>query len=373
MPLYVFQTVYQPRKLPKKKGKEEELAKMDQGMRPRPIMAHLASRKPKFLAPGFSEDSKQKKVIEELSWEENKGEAGVAGVIKIDEGVEASVGDVPLLRKGKTGAFSQPKKKAVEVVDNYAVCNPPPLQRTLSVTAAREVVLDIPPKVPQSSRGSDGGSYDSKRKLKELIGPPGARIPDDAVRNLPFYLAMGARAFKKYFNPRWEDLASHGDFEDVLEASLAATLQADFKESDTNVLHLTKKLDDANAAQKVTAEALKAANEEKKRLLEELSLHRAEAEGLRGSLEASEKGRKDAEAEIVRLLDQQKEMKKKMESVEANYVANFHNTEAYTNFSDYFAKVGHQEVLAALRSEHPDFSISSLEVKFLPPHDGDDC
>ncbi|KAL2497852.1 hypothetical protein Adt_23402 [Abeliophyllum distichum] len=124
-------------------------------------------------------------------------------------------------------------------------------------------------------------------------------------------------------------------------------LRVDFKESDTNVLHLTKKLDDANAAQK--------------------------AEGLRGSLEASEKGRNDAEAEIVRLLDQKNEMEKKMESVEADYVENFHNTEVYTNFSDYFAKVGHQEVLAALILEYPDFSISSLEARFPPPDDGDDC
>ncbi|KAL2481183.1 hypothetical protein Adt_34149 [Abeliophyllum distichum] len=71
-------------------------------------------------------------------------------------------------------------------------------------------------------------------------------------------------------------------------------LHVDFKEFDTNVLHLTKKLDDANVAQKVTADALEAENEEKKRLLEELSLHRVEAEGLQESLEASEKGQKDA-------------------------------------------------------------------------------
>ncbi|KAL2526478.1 hypothetical protein Adt_11532 [Abeliophyllum distichum] len=170
---------------------------MDQGMRPRPTMVCLASSKPKSLASGSSEDSKQKKVIDELCLERNKREAVVTGS----------------------------KKKAVEVVDNYAVCSPPPLQRTLSVTTAGEVVLDIPPKVPQSSERSDGGSYDSKRKLKELIGPLGARIPDDAVRNLPFYPAMVVQAFKKYFNPRWEDLASYGDLEDALEASLVAAVR----------------------------------------------------------------------------------------------------------------------------------------------------
>ncbi|KAL2497916.1 hypothetical protein Adt_23466 [Abeliophyllum distichum] len=216
-------------------------AEMDQGVRPRPTMALLASRKPNSLAPGSSEDSKQKKVIEELSREGNKGEAGSAG----------------------------------------------------------------------------------------------------------------------------EDLVSHGDLEDALEASLAAVVR-------TTGMQL-KKLDDANTVQKVTVEALEAANEEKKCLLEELSLHRVEAKGLRRSLEASEKSRKDAEAEIVRLLDQKKEMEKMIESVEADYVANFHNTEGYTNFFDYFAKMGHQEVLAALRSEHPDSSISSLEARFPPPDDGDDC
>ncbi|KAL2487332.1 hypothetical protein Adt_32088 [Abeliophyllum distichum] len=123
--------------------------------------------------------------------------------------------------------------------------------------------------------------------------------------------------------------------EDASEASLAVAVR-------TMGMQL-KKLDDTNAVQKVIAKALETANEEKKRLLEESSFHRLEAEGLRISLEASEKGRKDAEAELTWLLDQKKEIEKKMESVEADYVANFHNTEAYTNFSDYFAKVGHQE------------------------------
>ncbi|KAL2497716.1 hypothetical protein Adt_23266 [Abeliophyllum distichum] len=246
MPLHVFHTVYQLKKLPKKKGKDKELdalprcqlsndvievfwsiyqasllnrrygflldrqrylielglmaskAEIDQSMRPRLTMARLASRKTKPLAPGSSEDSKQKKVIEELSQEGNKVEAGVAGVIEIDEGTEASGGEF---------------------------CSLLPLQRTLPVTAAGEVILDIPPKVPQSSGGPDGGPYDSKRKSKELIGPHGAMIPDDAVNNLPFYPTMGAQAFKKYFSPRWEDLASHGDFEDALEASLATAVR----------------------------------------------------------------------------------------------------------------------------------------------------
>ncbi|KAL2526842.1 hypothetical protein Adt_11896 [Abeliophyllum distichum] len=124
-------------------------AEMDQGKHPRPTMARLATKKPRVLAPGSSEDSKHKKVIENLSRERNRN--------------------------------------------------------------IREVLT--------------GGPYDSKRKLKELIGPPGARILDDVLRNLHFYPSMGSQAFKKYFSPKWEDLAFHGDLEDALEASLAAVVR----------------------------------------------------------------------------------------------------------------------------------------------------
>ncbi|KAL2526012.1 Uncharacterized protein Adt_11066 [Abeliophyllum distichum] len=132
----------------------------------------------------------------------------------------------------------------------------------------------------------------------------------------------GAQAVKYYFTPKWEEFSSHGELEDVLEASLASAIrastlqmkvlgefrtrmreqkklvaqsskadkehqqaleglkaalesartayeqmEADLKESDSNLLNMTKQLD--NAAQKVAAEALEAANIEKKRLLEE--------------------------------------------------------------------------------------------------------
>ncbi|KAL2510898.1 Uncharacterized protein Adt_16498 [Abeliophyllum distichum] len=126
-------------------------------------------------------------------------------------------------------------------------------------------------------------------------------------------------------------------------------LQADLKDSDTNVV-----------------------NDEKKRLLEKSTSHRLEAEGLRRSLKAFENGRNDAQAEIARLLDQKKEMERKLESVEVEYMAKFHNTDAYTNFFDYFAKVSHQEVLAVLRSDYLDFNIVPLETRFLPPDDEDD-
>ncbi|KAL2541511.1 hypothetical protein Adt_02489 [Abeliophyllum distichum] len=117
-------------------------------------------------------------------------------------------------------------------------------------------------------------------------------------------------------------------------------LEADLKESDSNVLNLTKQLDNANAAQKVAVEALEAANTEKRRLLDEV-------QSLRENLESSENSRKEAESEVARLMGEKKEMEEKLENAEAklenteaDFVANFHNTEAYTNFSDYFARVG---------------------------------
>ncbi|KAL2542672.1 hypothetical protein Adt_03650 [Abeliophyllum distichum] len=120
------------------------VAEFEQGKHPRLTIARLASKRPRILAPGSSEDSKQKKVIEDLSRERNREEAEKTDVIEIEEGTEATE----------------------------------------------------------------------------------ERILDDALRSLPFYLSMGAQAFKKYFSPRREDLASHGDLEDTLEASLATVVRS---------------------------------------------------------------------------------------------------------------------------------------------------
>ncbi|KAL2525973.1 hypothetical protein Adt_11027 [Abeliophyllum distichum] len=210
---------------------------------------------------------------------------------------------------------------------------------------------------------------------------------------------MDAQAVKKYFTPKWEEFSSHGELEDVLEASLASAIrasamqmkvlgefrmrmqeqrklvaqaskadkehkqaleglqglqatldstrtayeymEADLKESDSNLLNLTKQLNNANAAQKVAAEALEIANKEKRRLLKEAKSRDEEISGLRKDLELSQNGRKEAEAE-------KREVEAQLANAEADFVANFHNTEAYTNFSDYFSRVGQQEGLTAL-------------------------
>ncbi|KAL2497585.1 putative abhydrolase domain-containing protein [Abeliophyllum distichum] len=174
---------------------------------------------------------------------------------------------------------------------------------------------------------------------------------------------LGDQAFRKYFSAKWDDFAAHGEEEDIMEAIFATALQVDLKEFESNVLVLTKKLDYANTAKRIASEALEVANKDKRKLKEECDSYelevtrlkeaeacKVEADRLKESLEAYEKGRKELEV--------------KLENAETEFVANFHNTNAYTDFSDFFAKVGHQEVLAALRFEHPELDISFMEAKF---------
>ncbi|KAL2454277.1 Uncharacterized protein Adt_48220 [Abeliophyllum distichum] len=166
-----------------------------------------------------------RKVIEDLSRAGNKEVAGASNVIEVDDAPEV---EVPLSRKRKaksveTGA-SQARGVAVDVENT--VSGAPPLQRTLAVNQSGEVVLEGPSRPTPTPGSGDGGPFDSKRRLQELIGAPGARIPDDALRGVPFYPSMGAQAVKKYFTPKWEEFSSHGELEDVLEASLASAIRA---------------------------------------------------------------------------------------------------------------------------------------------------
>ncbi|KAL2492712.1 hypothetical protein Adt_28340 [Abeliophyllum distichum] len=263
MLLHVFQTIYQPRKLPRKKGGEEEVgwyyfspwrshkplrvfddpepdldvssvygiasplprcelsqgtvdvlksiyqadqksrsyglilnrhrclvelglmaskAEMDQGKRPRPTLARLSKQRPKTLAPGSTEDVSQRKVVEDLSKAGNKEATGASKVIEVGDVPEV---EVPLSRKRKA--------KSAET----------------GTSQQRGSAVDV-----------------DTRRLRELIGAPGVRIPDDMLRNVLFYPSMGAQAMKKYFTPKWEEFSSHGELEDVLEASLASAIRA---------------------------------------------------------------------------------------------------------------------------------------------------
>ncbi|KAL2492132.1 hypothetical protein Adt_27760 [Abeliophyllum distichum] len=169
------------------------------------------------------------------------------------------------------------------------------------------------------SGGPGVGPFDSRKKFRELIEPPGSSISDDTLKNVPFFPSMGAHAVKKYFTPKWEEFTSYRELEDVLEAGLTATvrttslqlkvlgkfqtrmqehqqaleglqpavdsmrmayeqLQANLRESDSNVLQLTKQLDNANAVRKVAAEALEATNIEKRCLQSEYESREMEAQ-----------------------------------------------------------------------------------------------
>ncbi|KAL2461898.1 hypothetical protein Adt_45318 [Abeliophyllum distichum] len=308
MPLHAFQTIYLPKKLPKKESKEEELSWYNfcpcDAHKPLVMDSHSSIKQwkeswfwvtynwqrvvdnlePDLNVPSvykianewrreelvvfdtdvitFSnckkEDAKQKNIVEDVSCEANREEAKKFEVVEIEGDVGTTEEEVPLSKKRRAGVSLQVKKKVVK----------------------RVLIEEL---------------WDLKKKLRELIGPPGARIPDEVIRNLSFYPAMGAQAFKKYFNPKWEDFASHRDMEDMLETSLAAA---------------------------------------------------------------------ETETDVSRLFYKKNELEGKLENTEAEFVANFHNIEAYANFFDYFAKVGQQEVLATLRSEYLDLNIASLEARF---------
>ncbi|KAL2465639.1 Uncharacterized protein Adt_41490 [Abeliophyllum distichum] len=123
---------------------------------------------------------RKRKAVEDLSRAGNEEVAEASKVIEVEDTPEV---EVPLSRKRKartaeTGT-SQAMESAVEV-DN-TVCSAPPLQRTLAVNTSGEVVLEGPSKSTPTPRSGDDGPFDSKGRLRELIGAPGARIPDDAL------------------------------------------------------------------------------------------------------------------------------------------------------------------------------------------------
>ncbi|KAL2518950.1 hypothetical protein Adt_15197 [Abeliophyllum distichum] len=302
-----------------------------------------------------------------MSREENREAVEASKVIEADDS-SAPEGDVPLSRKR----------------------NAPPLQKTLALNTSEEVVLEGPTKLSQKSGGTEGGSYESKRLLMELIGAHGARIPDDVLRNVPFYLSMGAQAMKKYFAPKWKEFSSHGDLEDVLEASLASVIRA----SAMQMKVLGEFRTCMQEQRKLSVEASKS-DKEHRQALEGLQAALDSSQGgcrgfgscqprekafadevqnLKGDLKSSENGRKEAESEVARLMGEKKEMEEKLgkveaklENAEAEFVVNFYNTEAYTNFLDYFARVEQQEVLTVLRKDHPSFDIGHLEARFPLP------
>ncbi|KAL2519094.1 hypothetical protein Adt_15341 [Abeliophyllum distichum] len=202
------QTIYQPKKLPKKKGREEET-----GVRV------VDDPEPDLDVSNFYG------IAVSRSRRNVSGETSTTNARSFNEAEAQGSGTRLRRRYLVEEGSSQPKKKTVELVDNYAVCTPQPLQRTLSVNPSGEVVLDSPPRVDPVSGGPGVGPFDSKKKLGELIGPLGSRISNDTLKNVPFFPSIGAQAVKKYFTPKWEEFASHGELEDVLEAGLVAAVR----------------------------------------------------------------------------------------------------------------------------------------------------
>ncbi|KAL2471722.1 putative abhydrolase domain-containing protein [Abeliophyllum distichum] len=319
-------------------------AEMEQGRRPRPTLAKLTKSRPKALVPGSAEDASQRKAVEDLSRAGNKEVAGASKVIEVDDAIE----------------------------------------RTLTINASGEVVLEGPSKTTPHFGRWEWRALRLQEALEGDDRGSGLRIPDDSLRNVCFYPSMGAQAVKKYFTAKWEEFSSHGELEDVLETSLASAIRAStlqmkvlgkFRTRMQEQKRLAAQASKADkehqqaleglkaaleTAQKVAAEALEAANKEKKRLLEEAKSREEEISGLRKELANSEKGKKEAE-------DGKKEVEERLANAKADFVANFHNTEAYTNFAEYFSRVGQQEVLTVLRNDHPEFDVKNLEVRSPPP------
>ncbi|KAL2505135.1 hypothetical protein Adt_20756 [Abeliophyllum distichum] len=92
-------------------------------------------------------------------------------------------------------------------------------------------------------------------------------------------------------------------------------------EAEGNIAALTKRLDDAFAAQAITASALDKANEEKKAL--QLS-SQSEVALLKAELEAIAKAWLDSEDAYVRILAERKAFEEKL--INAEMAANFYNT-----------------------------------------------
>ncbi|KAL2489518.1 hypothetical protein Fot_42810 [Forsythia ovata] len=137
-------------------------------------------------------------------------------------------------------------------------------------------------------------------------------------------------------------------------------------EAESQIAILTKKLDNALNAQNKASEALEATNGKNRQLAAEATARKDEISKLKSDLEACLKEKMWVETVRDAVMAEREDLAKKLQDADANFVANFHLTEAYTSFFNYFASVRQQEVINALRTEHLDLDLSSLEAKFPP-------
>ncbi|KAL2528826.1 hypothetical protein Fot_21427 [Forsythia ovata] len=176
-------------------------------------------------------------------------------------------------------------------------------------------------------------------------------------------LMKSHNGLKEYKKKMAGETAKMTEFRAAMDGMMATTESAkvayqkmsqDLADAKENIAILTKKLDNALNAQAITSTAFEKANEEKKALHEEASTRSSEVERLKGesscrqseisslqaNLEASAEVRSEAKGAYVNLLAEKKILEEKLASVEFEFTANFHNTEAYASFSAFFASVG---------------------------------
>ncbi|KAL2527522.1 hypothetical protein Adt_12576 [Abeliophyllum distichum] len=185
---------------------------------------------------------------------------------------------------------------------------------------------------------------------------------------------VAMREMKKKMVDASEALSQSDQIKEYLDSTMALAenaklayekVRSDIAEAESQFVILTKNLDDPLNAQKIASETLEASNGENHRLTAEAFARHEEILKLKSELEESFKEKVEVEAVWDSVMAENEDLVKKLQDAEANFIANFHRTEAHASFSNYFASVGQQEVINVLRSEHLDFDISVLKAKFL--------
>ncbi|KAL2474650.1 actin cytoskeleton-regulatory complex protein pan1-like [Abeliophyllum distichum] len=303
-------------------GQMAKKADFEEGKRPTPPLLRVMAAKVRKLRLGSSKDTRQKNVIEEISKEATLEVAQNVAANLIAEEL-SSRDEEPLAKKRKETLVQEKcyRKK-------------------------REVV-------GQDSSGS--GETRSRRMFQGLIGKLERKIP--AAAQMKSIVAM--REMKKKMADASEAIYRSDQIKKCLDNTVALAESAklanekarsDISEAESQIAILTKKINDALNAQKIASKALEASNRENRRLVAEESL----------------KGKIEVEAARDSMMTEKEDLVKKLQVAEANFDANFHLTEAYASFSNYFASVGQQKVINVLRSEHPDFDLTALEANLAP-------
>ncbi|KAL2512614.1 hypothetical protein Adt_18214 [Abeliophyllum distichum] len=230
-------------------------------------------------------------------------------------------------------------------------------------------------KVRKLRPGSSEDSHQKKaidEETKEPLNKKKKKTPPICPRPSLKGIARGTEDFKKYVNKSWKAFLTEREAEDWMEASLACSIRSAAAQIKSLMVMRKLKKKVAN-----TLEAMSQTNEIKEGLDSTVALvesaklayekaRREEILKLKSELEKCQRGK--AEVEIVRdsVMVEKEDLANGLEDAEDNFVANFHLTEAYTSFFNYFASVSQQEVITALCSKHPNLDLSSLEAKFPP-------